>query len=367
VYDRVVIGGGLFGAYSAIVLSKLGLRVLLIEQDGNLLNRASFVNQARLHTGLHYPRSFATAQDALVNYERFRRNFSSAVIDFEQVYAVSKFNSKTSAQGFSSFASRLGVNCSEINPSRYFNSGTISAAFMVEEPTFSASRLRGILAKQLEAQKGVDVLLGRRVTQGEITEDGAKISLHDGTVLEAKGVVIATYAATNSLLQIFGLKPLPLEYELAEVVLGNVNSKLANTGITVMDGPFWSLMPFGDTKLASLTSVGFTPIQKSNLSPVFDCQIQRSDCGPGNLADCNSCHVQPKSNFSHHIQQMKLYLKSEFSFTPSQSMFTVKTILGTTEVDDARPTVIQKDENLPLWTVFSGKVSSIFDLEGALT
>ncbi len=42
--------------------------------------------------------------------------------------------------------------------------------------------------------------------------------------------------------------------------------RLKNTGITVMDGPFFSLMPFGQTGLHSLTSVTFTPHETS-----YDC------------------------------------------------------------------------------------------------
>ena len=60
-YDFIIIGGGLFGIYSALYLSKKNLKVCLIEKDNELLNRASKINQARLHQGYHYPRSISTA------------------------------------------------------------------------------------------------------------------------------------------------------------------------------------------------------------------------------------------------------------------------------------------------------------------
>jgi hypothetical protein len=47
-------------------------------------------------------------------------------------------------------------------------------------------------------------------------------------------------------------------------------------------------------------------------------------------------------------------------------MTTIKTILSTTEVDDARPTVIHRENNVNVTTVFSGKISTIFDLEDQL-
>ena len=60
-FDRIVIGGGLFGSFAAMALAKRGFRVCLVEQGSELLGRASHINQARLHTGLHYPRSLDTA------------------------------------------------------------------------------------------------------------------------------------------------------------------------------------------------------------------------------------------------------------------------------------------------------------------
>jgi hypothetical protein len=159
---------------------------------------------------------------------------------------------------------------------------------------------------------------------------------------------------------------LPLSFELAEIILGHVTSEMRGIGFTVMDGPFWSMMPFGNSGSVSLTSVGMTPLRRAQSLPIFDCQSMRSDCTPLRLADCNSCDVQPSSGIAHQKQQMKLFLKNQDFFTPTKSLMTVKSTLTTTEVDDARPTLIQKELDSQTWTVLAGKVSTLFDLEGAL-
>jgi hypothetical protein len=141
---------------------------------------------------------------------------------------------------------------------------------------------------------------------------------------------------------------------------------MTGIGFTVMDGPFWSLMPFGNSGSVSLTSVGITPLRKNRSLPIFHCQSLRSDCTHLSLSDCNTCHVRPSSGLAHQVQQMKLFLKNQDFFTPTKSLMTIKSILNTTEVDDARPTLIQKELDSNTWTVFSGKVSTLFDLEGAL-
>jgi len=66
------------------------------------------------------------------------------------------------------------------------------------------------------------------------------------------------------------------------------------------------------------------------------------------------------------LMQMQMFMKNKNFFKPTGSLMTVKSILSTTEVDDARPTLVQKEEDSNTWTVFSGKISTLFDLEGAL-
>jgi hypothetical protein len=365
-YDRVVIGGGLFGAYSSLVLGKMGHSVLLVEQASELMGRASLVNQARLHTGLHYPRSVVTARESLGYYTKFRERFPSAVFDFQQIYAISNHNSKTSSQDFQSFVNRLGLDFEVIEADQYFNPGTVELALKVEEPTFDAQILRDQILIEIESEPNIELCLNTAVVGGKLSDAESSLTLSNGLKIETDGLVIATYAGINSIRDSLGLPALPLSFELAEIVLGSVSPEMSGIGFTVMDGPFWSMMPFGNSGSVSLTSVGITPLRKSRSLPIFDCQSLRTGCTPLSLSDCNTCHVKPSSGLAHQIQQMKLFLKNQDFFTPTKSLMTVKSTLNTTEVDDARPTLIQKESDSKTWTVFSGKVSTLFDLEGVL-
>lgn len=53
-YDAIVIGGGIFGCYAALFLARKGKKVCLLEREAALFQKASLVNQARLHGGYHY-------------------------------------------------------------------------------------------------------------------------------------------------------------------------------------------------------------------------------------------------------------------------------------------------------------------------
>jgi hypothetical protein len=365
-FDRVVIGGGLFGSFASLILARQGYSVCLIDQGHRLLDRASYVNQARLHTGLHYPRSLVTARETALYYQKFRSLYPSAVRDFRQIYAVSRYSSKTSSQDFIAFIARLGIDVKEVSPSLYFHESSVSSAFEVEEPTFDAAQLRNIFTEEIKVSPNITVLLGTKVIGGSINQDQSEVFLHDGRRLQTSGLVISAYAGINGLRKAFGLELLPLSFEIADVHIGRVPKRMRNLGFTVMDGPFWSLMPFGHTEFSSLTSVGLTPIDKSHGIPLFSCQTQRDDCSSVALANCSNCNYRPMSNLDHILQQVSLHLKGFHDFTLTDRLTTVKAILTSSEVDDSRPSLIQKEKNASVWTIFSGKVTTLLDIEKAL-
>ena len=64
----------------------------------------------------------------------------------------------------------------------------------------------------------------------------------------------------------------------------------------------------------------------------------------------------------------KKYLREEFEFTYHSSLFSMKPILMSSEVDDPRPTVIRVYSRNPTCIgVLSGKINTVYDLEEVLT
>ncbi|RME98239.1 MAG: FAD-dependent oxidoreductase, partial [Bacteroidetes bacterium] len=114
-YDFLIVGGGLFGAYAACYLADQGCRVLLLEKEKELLQKASIVNQARLHGGYHYPRSVATARMSDENKARFTREHADYILfDYEQYYAIDRFGSLTDAAQFERFCAYIDIPCRRV-------------------------------------------------------------------------------------------------------------------------------------------------------------------------------------------------------------------------------------------------------------
>ena len=89
--DKVIIGGGLYGLYSALVCGRNGQNVVVLEYEDASFRRATYINQARVHMGYHYPRSFSTAIKSAHYFEKFCKDYADCILtEFDQVYATSK-------------------------------------------------------------------------------------------------------------------------------------------------------------------------------------------------------------------------------------------------------------------------------------
>ena len=144
---------------------------------------------------------------------------------------------------------------------------------------------------------------------------------------------------------------------------------LKQIGLTVMDGPFFSIMPFGKTGLHSLTSVTFTPhMACHDPLPTFPCQNRSGGfCTPARLGNCNDCPAKPDSAWPYMSSLARKYLRPEYGFRYEKSLYSMKPILLKSEIDDSRPTVIRRFHEHPTFvSVLSGKINTVYDLDEVL-
>lgn len=368
-YDKIVIGAGLYGLYSALRCGERGQRVLVLECDDTPFRRATYINQARVHMGYHYPRSFSTAIKSAHYFERFCTDYGFCnLMDFDQIYATSAHFSWTNAEEFRKFCRAAEIRCDDIAPSQYFNPGMCDGAFLTTEYTYDAQILKKWFLEQLARCKHVQLCFGHRVERIERVGSAWRVKAGELTV-ETPYLLNATYAGVNEIHRLLRLEPFQIKYELCEIILCTVSENFKRKGITVMDGPFFSIMPFGKTGYHSLTSVTFTPHETSYDSVAsFPCQKQSGGrCRPGFLFNCNDCPAKPESAWAYMSQLARKYLKPEYQFEYVQSLFSMKPILKNSEIDDSRPTVVRQYASDPAFvSVLSGKINTVYDLDEVL-
>ncbi len=372
-YEKVIIGAGLYGLYAALFCAKRGQRVLVLEWDSQVFGRATYVNQARVHMGYHYPRSLSTALKSAGYFERFNRDYGFCILkEFSQVYATSAQFSWTDARQFQKFCQAADIRCEEINPERYFRPGMCDGAFLTTEYTYDAQILKDYFLEQLK--KYPEAELCCRVHIHKVISDGSGfiVEMEDRASVYTDFLLNASYASANQVLKkVEGLKgePFRIKYELCEIILCTPSETLRPVGLTVMDGPFFSIMPFGKTGYHSLTSVTFTPHMTSYDSlPTFPCQENSKEyCSPNQLGNCNTCSARPVSAWPYMSHMAEKYMKEEYGFTYSHSLFSMKPILKNSELDDSRPTVVRRMSETPAFvSVLSGKINTVYDLDEVL-
>jgi glycine/D-amino acid oxidase-like deaminating enzyme len=329
-YDAVIIGGGFFGCCLALSMRKGYPRVLILEKESSLLSRASFGNQARVHNGYHYPRSLITALRSAFNYPRFIADFEDCIDrTFLQVYAIARGASRLNAYQYKRFCEIVGI---PLKPASMQVAGLFNAALIGIEVAY------GIQAERISRGSG----------------DSLRIETSGGVEVHSERVWNCTYSQINHLLTRSSLPPLPLKHEIAEVALIRVPPQLEGIGVTVMDGPFFSTMPFPALGLHSLTHVTYTPHESWN-----DLEPDQRGCAAQNP------RLPSKSIFM--LRDAQRYLPSLQDATCTGSLFETKTVLVRNEVDDGRPILCRQDYGLKNFSVILGaKIDNIYDILKAL-
>jgi glycine/D-amino acid oxidase-like deaminating enzyme len=356
--DAVVVGGGFYGSVIATYLARSrGLkRVILVEKEADLLTRASLHNQARVHNGYHYPRSFTTAFRSRINLPRFGKDWAEAVkTDFTKVYAIARRNSKVTGGQFERFCGEIGAKIKRADAGLrgLFEPRLIEDVFLVEEFAFDAKVLRRLTEAQLKTA-GIEIRLNTKVEAVSRQPDGIQVVLKSGSQmnekLDCRYLINCTYSGLNQLGGGFPGTTTPLKHEVTEMALVKTPSPLDGLGITVMDGPFFSLMPFPSRGLQTLSHVRYTP---------HFSWVDEKGVDPHRILD----QYDHASRVDRMIRDAGRYVPSLLAARYVESLFEVKTVLIKNEGDDGRPILFEKHPQIPgCYSILGGKIDNVYDV-----
>lgn len=339
----IVIGGGFYGCMVALHLHSRGVNVSIIEASDRVLSRASYVNQARVHNGYHYPRSFNTAYRSRFNSPRFIAEFKPAVVDnFTHLYGIARGRSKVSAKQFLTFTRNIEAKIAPAKKEHQslFNHRLMEQVFEVQEFAFDASILAEILLERLGEDK-IPIHYNEKVLKAA---DGLVVT--DKNEYKPDIIFNCTYSALEDMLDAPQLK---LKHEITEIALVKVPSVFSKMGVTVMDGAFFSVMPFPAEELYSFTHVRYTPHvnwrsgEKQNPYAV--------------LADYHK-----ESRYGFMVRDASRYMPIMKDCEYARSHFEVKTVMQANEVDDGRPILFKQHANGRIYSILGSKIDNIYDV-----
>jgi glycine/D-amino acid oxidase-like deaminating enzyme len=204
------------------------------------------------------------------------------------------------------------------------------------------------------------LLVGAPATGVAREGQGLAVKYTRGAAPEAatcQRVYNCTYSSLNAILAASGASVIPLKRELTEMAHVEPPPELEGLGVTVMDGPFFSMMPYPSRPgLCTLSHVRYTPHCAWFDSP-----------GAAPL-DGNELRDGYATRFPHMVRDAARFLPAIAGARYVESLWETKGIMPRSEQDDSRPILFRESPELPgLHSVLGAKIDSAYDVESELT
>jgi glycine/D-amino acid oxidase-like deaminating enzyme len=341
-----VIGCGAFGALSAIRLSEAGFAVTVYERLPTAMAGASYNNQNRLHLGYHYPRSDETCQQCISGFQRFVDEFPDCVrADFTNGYFIASQGSHTDPAGFIAFCQRNGLTWEKLDLARFpMPVRHVDLAVTCPEYIYDSRLLGEEIIRRLE-RMGVAPRFGDGVTGISPAGDRYLVTSTSGETHEYDGIVNATYANMGKINSMLGREAPERQYEYTVVAI--VETGAAPCGVTIMDGPFFTLLPFGKSGQSL-----FYGVSASVIATEFAGQLNPDWLDP------QTAPFQP----SDHAARWQAFVEKGTHFFPTIRDWTLhsflqgpRMVLPHVDATDKRPSLVEQPAPNVL-SLFSGKI-----------
>lgn len=221
-----IAGAGIYGATTAIRLAEQGYQVHLFDPLG-VLNAASGINQFRIHSGYHYPRSPETIEETMGARAEFLQSFAPAIVrNSKHYYAIPHEGSQTPPELFERVMAEHQIPLRAVRP-EWMNFDFIDKCYEVDEQIYDPDILRDELTRLIQAA-------GVHFRQQEFSAPMRG---------DYDFVVWATYGLgpSRGLFQ-------SVKYQVAEKILIRLPRQLQGISLVVVDGPFTAFDPYGSSE-----------------------------------------------------------------------------------------------------------------------
>ena len=331
-----VVGGGIFGCSAALELARAGFSVTLFERASDIMTAASAINQYRMHRGYHYPRSSETILSCLHATPLFEEEYKDAIIaQHAHYYAIAKEGSKLSGEEYLAVLDAHHLPYEVVMP-EHLNPDLLQLAIRAEENLYNPHLLKDILKTRLH-DADVEVRLNAHTDIDDLADFNF--------------VVVATYASLNDSYKNRTELHKEYQYEVCEKIVVEIPKLHEGISTVVMDGPFMSFDPWGETGYAVMGHVEHAIHHRS-----FG---HRAEI-PENVAQyLNQGLIEnPKvSNASMMLEASIPYMPLLRDARHVGSMYTIRTVLPKVDHTDERPTIVNAlDERII--SIYSGKVGN---------
>jgi glycine/D-amino acid oxidase-like deaminating enzyme len=271
--------------------------------------------------------------------------------NFQHRYLISAVDSKVTPKQFEYFMQSIGAPLFEDESWRkkHTDCYLVDKAYIAEEYAFDWKTLSHTLLEQLERAKRFEIIFNFEVTAINNNHGIYTLFSSCGEHVEADVVVNATYSNINKVsCMLSESSQVKLKHELTELALVEPPPELEGFAVTVMCGPFFSLMPYPSEGAYSLSHVRYTP------------HVEWRDVISKPPYRVLEQHIKT-SNFNWMKLDASRFIPSLRGLDYKSSIWEVKSVLEKSELNDDRPVLFKRDGDF--YQVFGGKIDNIFELD----
>lgn len=239
----LIIGAGIHGCFLAKYLSKNKINVHLVEKNSDICLGSSNATHNRANRGFHYPRSSKTTTECKKGYDYFEKNYKTFLKKTNSFYCIEK-KSKVSFKNYTKFFKKKKLKFKEIKKNHFIKNDYLEGIVLGEEGCYDHPKIKSYLKKKLKSKfikKNFNFNIKKVLFEKKFIKliSNKKKEITDNFDF----IINATYDNTNDILKLFGISKNLSKYkhQLTEVV--SIKSKRKLPGITIMDGPFATIMP----------------------------------------------------------------------------------------------------------------------------
>jgi hypothetical protein len=221
----------------------------------------------------------------------------------------------------------------------------------VVEEAFDFRELQSWASEVLE-KRALEVFFGQKVKELKSTSDNVSITCESGLKIFSRIVFNVTYSGISGIQGTGEELEGQVFHELTEMNLVSANQgELSGLAITVMDGPFFSLMPYPSrAPLKTLSHVRYTPLTRE--TGLKQKTLYRD------LDELN----QDSYSFNSMRRDASRFVPALAELELKGIVREVKTVLTRSLHDDSRPILFFKHKDPRVFSILGGKIDNVFDM-----
>ncbi len=245
----LIIGAGIHGAFLCNYLSEHGYKITILEKNSDICAETSAATHNRANRGYHYPRSKKTFDECIKGYDYFKKNYSRFLKNITSLYCIEK-KSNLNFKKYINFFKKNDLKFKIIKKSKHINKKNIEGIIKAEEGCYDHDKIKFYLKKKLR-KENIKLYLNYNLTKIENKKNNIICFSKKGKKIIDKFdlIINSTYVYSEQVSNLFfpkKKKEKKYKFQVTEIPLVYCKQKIP--GVTVMDGPFTTIMPKVGTK-----------------------------------------------------------------------------------------------------------------------